>query len=130
MRQESTHANQSRLEGVRRKFESWREGRRPGARIPEVLWQAAAEVAREFGVSRTSKDLRIDYNSLRKRLDAKGVKRDSGFVEIPMGPAVSSVAESMIEIEDVKGARLRIELKGAATGDLEAVVRTILGAMR
>ncbi len=130
MRPGSAGTGRSKLDAVRDKFENWRTSRKPGARIPEKLWQSAAEVAREHGVSRTSKELSIDYNLLKKRLEPEAERRDNEFVEIPMGPTNSSVSEGLIEIEDVKGARLRVELKGPATGELEAVVRTILGAMR
>jgi hypothetical protein len=121
----------SKLDGVRREFERWRESRKPGARIPDALWQAAAEVAREHGMSRTSLDLRLDYNSLKKRMEPAPESRDSGFVEIPLVPvAVPGTCESMIEIEDEHGTRMRVELKGASSEYFEVVVRSLWGMTR
>jgi hypothetical protein len=48
------------LASVRRELERWR--RDPGRRrcISAALWEAAAELAREHGVSRTARELRLD----------------------------------------------------------------------
>jgi hypothetical protein len=60
------------LQELARQFEEWRSshsGRRP---IPEALANGAADLARQYGVFRTSKVLRLDYSKLTvKVLDAK-----------------------------------------------------------
>jgi hypothetical protein len=43
---------------VFRRFERWRKGHKARLPIPEVLWSAAAEAAREHGVFRAAKALR------------------------------------------------------------------------
>jgi len=48
------------MQEVAQQFEEWRSshsGRRP---IPEALWSRAADLARQYGVFRTSKVLRLD----------------------------------------------------------------------
>lgn len=45
-------------------FERWRKSHRGRVPIPEALWNAAAEVAREHRVFRTTKVLLLDYNKL------------------------------------------------------------------
>ena len=57
-----------RLEKVRERFARWRQARAPRARIPERLWSAAVERARECGLNRTARALHLDYYSLKKRL--------------------------------------------------------------
>ncbi len=52
-----------------KRFLEWRTVRRIGARIPEPLWQSAAELAKSCGVSRLSQTLQVDYYSLRWRID-------------------------------------------------------------
>jgi len=50
------------MQEVAQEFEEWRSshsGRRP---IPEALWKRAADLARQYGVFRTSKVLRLDYS--------------------------------------------------------------------
>ena len=41
--------------GLRRRFDEWRRQRRRRTRIPEPLWVAAVEAAREHGVWKTSR---------------------------------------------------------------------------
>jgi len=47
------------LERLRRRFESWRQVREKGTRIPEELWQAAREEAarRQPGIPRITSQL-------------------------------------------------------------------------
>jgi len=56
------------LENVRLRFERWRRSRTGRQRIPETLWAAAVDLARDYGVHRTAKTLRLDYYRLRKRV--------------------------------------------------------------
>ena len=56
------------MQDVLRQFEEWRSlhaGRRP---IPEALWVLATDLAREHGVFRTAKVLRLDYNKLKSQI--------------------------------------------------------------
>lgn len=39
-----------RLEGVRRRFDVWRRGRKVRSRIPKPLWAAAVKIAGRYGV--------------------------------------------------------------------------------
>lgn len=117
------------LSDVRSQFKRWRRNRPRGTRIPAALWQAAVEAAREHGVSKTSQELRLDYYGLKKRLEsaAEGgspVERDGGreFLELPV---FAAAGECVLEIEDGRGARLRVELKGAAARELEPLARAL-----
>lgn len=128
MKQESRRVSRNSLDVIQRKFERWRSRRRPGTRIPEALWQAAVEVGREHGVSKTAQELRLDYYALKKRLEsmtredlAVEPRRKNGFVEIPLcAPSVGP--ECVLELEG-RQARLRVELKGSATAELETLAR-------
>jgi hypothetical protein len=122
-----------RLEGVRRRFECWRRTRSVGTRIPEPLWEAAADVARVCGVSRTASTLRVDYHSLQKRVkeeDAAGsspANQDAAqsgprFVELP--PPWAGSSECILELEDGGGAKMRVHLKGVAAADLAGLSRS------
>lgn len=129
MKQGSRRVSHDSLDGVQRRFERWRSRRPPGTRIPEALWQAAAEASREHGVSKTARELCLDYYALKKRLEPmpEGVlavepRRERGFVEIPLcSPSVEP--ECVLELEGSQGTRLRVELKGAASAELETLAR-------
>jgi len=63
----------ARLEGLRRRFERWRRTRKVRARIPEPLWVSAVKLAGRYGIHRTAKALRVDYYSLKKRVEGDAV---------------------------------------------------------
>ena len=130
----------ARLEGVRRRFERWRETREGHASIPDSLWAAAARAAERYGLSKTANALRVNYHALQKHLAGKatadgcaagnrigrrtaaagdGPETDgtSRFVELPAF-ASAGPCECCVEWEDGSGAKMRIRLQGAVTPDL------------
>lgn len=119
------------LSEVQRRFEEWRQTRRGKTRIPEELWSAAVEVARQGGVSRTAAALHLDGGKLMKRLRASKVARKKmappAFVELVTAGAGNS-AEYVIELEDGDGAGLRIHCKGISATDLAALCRALRSA--
>jgi hypothetical protein len=107
------------------KFEKWRQRRTGQERIPETLWSEAVEMARRYGTWPAAKALRLDYNKLKQRVVAGTERRASNssvsFVEVI--PAAAAVSSCMVEMDNGRGARMRIEWKGA-TADLTALSRT------
>jgi hypothetical protein len=135
---------------IRADLERWRRRRVRGDRIPERLWAAAVDLAREHGVSQTSIALRLDYYSLKDRLEASKrsptVTRSrlaterrrprTGFVEIPLeignppaaaAPGSTPSADCVLLLENARGTRLRVELRGpAATGaQVDSLARSL-----
>jgi len=118
------------LAAVRREFERWRHDPARTGRIPEALWRASAEIAREHGVSKTSRALGLDYYALEKRLRSSPRREPSrAFVELPW-PALSTEPDSRLELEDGRGARLRVELRGGARTDVASLARVLWRAAR
>ena len=107
----------------RDRFEAWRRTREVGARIPERLWTLAVELAREHGLSRTAGALKLDYNSLKRRVESKDADSASSrgtFIEFSPPPPAG---ECVIECEDGSGASLRVHLRGCEIPDLAALTR-------
>ena len=130
----SSAASSRDVRRVQRQFERWRSRRRSGSRIPDRLWQAAADLASELGVSKAAHALRLDYYALKQRVEsAPGRGLDDGggggFVEIPVAAARGSGA-CVLEIEDTSGVRLRMEVQGMPAVELGSLVRSVLGAER
>jgi len=125
MKERSNVTIPSEIEATRLRFEEWRRRRTARERIPETLWSEAVELARRYGTWPAARALRLDYNKL-KQLAVAGEERralnpSTTFVEvIAPGPGVSSC---IVEMENGRGARMRIEWKGAAA-DLTALSRT------
>jgi hypothetical protein len=114
------------IEEARQQFENWRHERKRGERIPANLWARAVELAKQHGVWPTAKALHLDHSRLKRRVigNDEGDKKSSAFVElIPQGGMVYSCT---VEMEDGRGARVRVELKGAAV-DVTALSRTFWG---
>ncbi len=106
------------------RFEEWRSVREK-RRIPESLWNLAEELAKEFGVYRTSRTLRLNYESLKTRVGP--VPRKPGtqgavtsepkptFVElVPSVAGGGATNEGAAEFETGDGARLRVSWRGTA----------------
>jgi len=104
-----------RVEEVEAHLEEWRRNRQGRAAIPDELWSAATEVARQDGVSRTATALRLDYAKLKRLvMAADGVEKRTttpSFMELIAEAA--AVSQCTIELEG-RRARLRIELKANA----------------
>lgn len=119
------------LERVRRRFERWRRMHRPRARISGSLWAAAVRAAGMFGVHRTAKALRVDYYSLKKRVQQepmaiRTVPQEGGGVPfIELTPAASaSSCQCDLELESAGGAKMRVHLRSFQTPDLAALSRS------
>ena len=109
------------------RFEEWRRNRQGKAAIPDELWAAAAEVARHEGVSRTSTELRVEWNELKRRLAvAEALPKPAlspAFVEV-VAPQARPLSECIIELEGRRG-KLRIHLKGALVSHLAMLSREL-----
>jgi hypothetical protein len=110
----------SDLEIVRDQFESWRNARRGRERIPEALWEAAAEQCREHSICEVSQTLRLNYNDLKDRVRgaerrglAVGQHGDLGFVKLDLGAPITP-SECLVEMESPNGTRMRVSFKGAS----------------
>lgn len=138
------------LEGPHRRLERWRRTGRGHARIPEVPWAAAVQAADRYGLNPTARALRLDYYSLKNRVEAAGVCRVAGekvaapsisdrlavpahgqamapFVELAPS-AAGSAGECILELEEPGGAKRRVHLKGSATVDLTSLSQSFWGA--
>jgi hypothetical protein len=115
------------LEDVKARFEEWRRNRKGKAAIPDELWAAAAEVARTEGVSRTSTELHVEWNHLKRRLAAaEGAPSRPArprFVEL-VAPRREALSECVIELEG-RHAKLRIQLKEASASYLATLSREL-----
>ena len=124
------HTQRFRLEGVRRRFERWRRTRKALWRIPEPLWAAAVEVAGAAGVSHTAKALRVNQQTLKKRIAEAAATPEppeggpvATFLELPPLSQGCS-CQCTVELEDDSGAKMRVHLQGAETPDLAALSRS------
>lgn len=123
MGRKTTRLLDARIERLRTQIEHWRQTRAKRSPMPESLWRAATELAREHGVYAAARALQLSYASLRTRAEAEaepGQRRREDqppratFVELP--PAVLSsaagVAGPIVEVWGPSGQRLTVRLCG------------------
>lgn len=111
---------------VCRRFERWRSGHKARLPIPNALWKAAVEAAREHGVFRAAKTLRLDYTKLKRVMesDAASIRAPSPrFVELAPADGIA-MAECVIELEGPRG-KLRVHWKGTVPPDLAGLSRVL-----
>jgi len=131
----------TQLDRLRLRFDRWRRTHKARSRIAEPLWAAAVKVAGKYGLHRTAKALRLDYYSLKKRLEGDAVTASTSeqtasiagnasaggdgprFLQWPLASWPGS-GECTLELEDAGGARLRVHLKGFGPPDLAALSRS------
>ena len=130
----------SDMRKVYRRLRRWRSSHARRVPIPDALWAAAEELAREHGINRTAKALRLEYGKLKERAvgSAKKVVRKvpsairrharppvppATFMEL-ITPRPGSSQECRVELEGPRG-RMRVEFKGLATAELVALSRTL-----
>ncbi len=129
------------MQRLYKRFERWRSAHTGRLPIPERLWTAAAELAREHGAFPTAKALRLEYGKLKDRAEAlgqekKGVRKLRSaiprhavstaaptFMEL-ITPRSGSAASAVVELEGPRG-RMKIELKGITTAELVALSRAL-----
>jgi hypothetical protein len=75
-------------------------------------------LARRHGLSATARTLRLDYGSLKRRLNtADRGGASPAFVELP-AVAPLGLGPCVIEVEAPQGGRMRIEVSGVTEADL------------
>ncbi len=113
------------MQRICRRFESWRRSHRGRLPIPEELWASAAAEAREHGVFRTAKILRLEYGKLKRMAESASgsplaAETQTAFLELVPQPV--GVSDCLIEVEG-PGGKMRVQWKGATASDLAGLIR-------
>ncbi len=144
MRQSNGHTTipgaGSATHGLSQRLAEWRKTHRAPSPIPAELWAEAVELATGVGVGPTARALRLDYASLKRRVQestagaatpAAGntAKAAPAFMEwlVPSVTANGSISECALEVESAHGGRLRIHLKNLAPAGLATILKEFAG---
>lgn len=110
------------LARAQERFAAWRQTRAPKSRIPQSLWDLAVELVDSEGLNRTARALKLDYYTLKERVEAAAKNRKtntSAFFELP--PVALPPKECVIEWGDE--GLVRIRLAGYQPLEIAAVGR-------
>ena len=111
---------------LQRQLDQFRSTQPQRTKLPESLWQAAVELARQHGIYPVAHPLRLDYMGLKKRVGGIPVPRRKAtkpaFVELT-APDTTSLEECVIELESPSGSKMRIRWKTSAPRDWVSLLR-------
>jgi hypothetical protein len=111
---------------LQRQLEQFRSTQTGRTKLPESLWQAAVELARQYGVYAVAQPLRLDYTRLKQRLGGipKRQRQASkpAFIEL-IGDGPATLPECVIEFESATGSKMRIQWKAAVPPDWASLLR-------
>ena len=119
---------------LQRQLEQFRGTQSRRTKLPESLWQAAVELARQYGVYPVAHPLRLDYTRLKKQLGGVPTRRrrratKPAFVEL-IAPGCTTPEEYGIEFESCGGNKMRIQWKSTAPPDWTNLLRAWRDAQR
>jgi hypothetical protein len=112
-------------------LEEYRRMQPRRAKLPESIWEAAAELARAHGVHAVAQALRLDYMGLKRRLGGEVARRGPNkskpvFVEL-IAPPPAKCGECLIELESTSGDKMRIHWPVRVAPDWTALLRAWRG---
>ena len=110
------------LSEVKEQFKIWRRTRKSPRPIPDKLWQAAVSLTATHSISKISKELVLDYSTLKKRVPIKKKSTANktsapSFIELNLEPPTAE-SECMVEMQDTLGAKMRMHFRGKPDFDL------------
>ena len=125
MNRKSTPSIPEAIVQLQRQLDQFRSTQPRRTKLPESLWQAAVELARQHGVYSVAHPLRLDYMGLKKRPGGVPIRRRKAtkpaFVEL-IAPHATPL-ESVIEFESPSGGKMRIQWKASAPPDWVSLLR-------
>ena len=110
------------LSQVKEQFKTWRQTRKSLRPIPAELWAAAAGLTAKYSISQISKELALDYTSLKNRVALKkktsvAKMSPADFIEVSLEPP-AVVSECIVEMQDRLGSKMRMHFRGKTDFDL------------
>ena len=111
---------------LQRQLEQFRSSQPGRTKLPESLWQAAVELARQHGIYAVAHPLRLDYTRLKQRLGGVPKRRQKAskpaFIEF-IGSGSAALPECVIEFESRTGSKMRIHWKATVPPDWTSLLR-------
>jgi len=113
---------------AQRRLLTWRSRQTARRAIPHAFWTLAVRLVERYGLNRTARALKLDYYSLKKRVQQSPAPVPPGqpaFVELP--PPVA-LKQCLCEIGNRAGASMRLQLQGYDAADIEVLARCFWNA--
>ena len=118
---------------LQRQLDQFRSTQPRRTKLPESLWHAAVDLARQHGVYSVAHPLRLDYMQLKKRLGGVPSRHRKAhrpaFVEL-VAPRSAVLEDCVIEFESPGGGKMRIQWKSPVPPDWASLLRAWRDAER
>lgn len=123
---------------LQKQLDDFRASHRVRTKLPDSLWQAATELARQYGVYAVAHPLRLDHTGLSQRVHpsppaapktrGQPPRKSNVFVELvpaaaPAAPSGVSEAACVIEFESARGGKMRVQWPGRVAPDWLSLLR-------
>jgi hypothetical protein len=109
MKPEKNSESQANMQAVSVLFDQWRSTRKKKDRIPESLWEAAADLSPSYSTCQISKALRLDFKELKRRIrDRSHRAAPPEFVELKV-ERLFSTGQCLMEVRSPAGFELKIQ---------------------
>jgi hypothetical protein len=118
---------------LQKQLDEFRASHRVRTKLPDSLWQAATELARQYGVYAVAHPLRLDHSGLSRRVHpgppapvSKRQPKANTFVELVQAtaPALPGGGDAcVIEFESARGGKMRVQWPGRADLDWQSLLR-------
>ena len=118
---------------LQKQLEEFRASHRVRTKLPDALWQAATELARQYGVYAVAHPLRLDHSGLSRRVHpgpqapvSRRQPKTNTFVELvpasaPAPPGCGDVW--VMEFESARGGKMRVQWLGRVAPDWPSLLR-------
>ena len=119
---------------LQKQLEEFRNSHRVRTKLPDVLWQSATELARQYGVYAVAHPLGLDHSGLSRRVNPapqmparKKQPKKNTFVELvpvsPSAPRLAYQGACVVEFESASGGKMRIQWLGGVAPDWPSLLR-------
>ena len=119
---------------LQKQLDEFRARHRVRTKLPDALWRAATELARQYGVYAVAHPLRLDHSGLSRRVHpsppappiSKRQPNASTFVELvsATAPALPGCGDAcVVEFESVRGSKMRVQWPGRVAPDWPSLLR-------
>jgi hypothetical protein len=126
MNRKSTISIPEAIAQLQRQLEQFRSTRPTRTKLPESLWAAAVELARQHGIYAVAHPLGLDYTRLKQRLEGISSRprkpAKPAFLEL-IEEGRATLPECIIEFESASGGKIRIQWKAAVSLDWTSLLR-------
>ena len=125
----------SDLLAASQRFSQWRQTRTRRGRIPAELWELSVSLAKRHGNYRVSKELRLSYHNLKRRVESSSQSSASpgpsasSFVKLDLNPSIS-LPTCVIELQAANGSKMTIRHSSANPVDLIGLSRSFFGPVQ